>query len=346
MSLTPRTTLLIAAATLAFAACNRAPATATADANQAAGNDAAADANAVYATYGVHNPPAASHGECANANCVYARGPGEPADPQYPPYWQSHWTMYRVFNNYATNLPPYNGRPPAPLVPGRDYQISYGATYYDSTWRGPSGEGAMMEHYDHYCLPIFPIPNNYTCSFISLGDTAYFLTYEQDRPAGMPPVCLFSPLNHPPRRDFVSHLPYAAGDSRQLGAGAQAYSFWVSAINGQPMQTGASPDQTGNAGILFGYAFAPVHGQLQPSSFYFSGYPMPPANAPIVSQNYTDWAPTRPDPAQTWNQVAGLDPATLPPCQLFDPPANTHMLGATAARAPTWGHIGRWRPRR
>jgi hypothetical protein len=312
----------------------------------AAGQAGGTPPGPVYQTYGVHNPPSAS--PCAPPTCVYRRTRGQPADPQYPPYWQSRWTMFRVFQNYQRNLPPYAGRPPAPLVPGRDYEVSYGATYYDSTWRGRTageGEGAMMEHYERRCLPIFPIPNNYTCSFISLGNIAYFVTYEQDRPAGMPPVCLFSPLNHPPRRDFIKHLPYAAGDSAQLGAGAQAYSFWVGAVGGQPIQTGASPDRTQFPAILFGYAFAPVNGRLQPSSFYFSGYPLPPANAPIVSQNYTDWAPTRPDPRRSWDQVAGLDPQTLPACQLFDLPAGSRMLGATPAQAPTWGHIGRWRPR-
>lgn len=337
--------LLHAASAIALAltlsACTEAD-----DGNNAAGDAAnGADEKAVYATYGVHNPPGASHGACANPDCRYVRGPGEPADPLYPPYWQSQWTMYRVFNGYRENPPPYDGRPPAPLQPGRDYEVSYGASYYDSTWRGPSGEGAMMEHYERRCLPIFPIPNDFTCSFISLGNTAFFVTYEQDRPAGMPPVCLFSPLNHPPRRDFVAHLPYSRGDSERLGPGAQAYSFWVSAATGRPVQTGASPDRTADQAILFGYAFAPVEGNLQPQSFYFSGYPLPPANAPIVSQNYTNWAPTQPDPARTWDQVSGLDPAQLPACQLFDPPADG-ALRSTPARAPTWGHIGRWRPRR
>jgi hypothetical protein len=48
--------------------------------------------------------------------------------------------MYRVFNHYAENPPPYDGKPPASLKPGVDYQVSYGATYSDSTWRGPNGE--------------------------------------------------------------------------------------------------------------------------------------------------------------------------------------------------------------
>lgn len=295
--------------------------------------------DAVYATYGVHNPPSVS--PCAPPNCVYVRGPGEPANPQYPEYWVSPWTMYRVFANYVDHSPPYDGRPPAPLREGVDYEVSYGATYYDSTWRGPGGEGAMMEHYDKRCLPIFPISNHFTCSFISLGDIAYFVTYEQDRPAGMPPVCLFSKRNHPPRRDFIKHLPYSQGDSQRLGSGAQGYSFWVGAQNGKPIQTGASPDRTADQAILFGYAFAPAGGTLQPQSFYFSGYPLPPANAPIVSQNYTNFTITKPDPAKTWDQVSGLDVDSLPPCQLFDPPST--MLLGTTKQAPTWSDIGRWR---
>jgi len=294
----------------------------------------------VYSTYGVHNPPAVS--PCAAPKCRYVRGPGEPADPIYPEYWTSKWTMYRVYNNYSDHPPPYDGKPPAPLREGVDYEVSYGASYYDSTWRGATGEGAMMEHYEKRCLPIFKIPNDYTCSFISLGDVAYFVTYPEDRPADMPPVCLFSPVNHPPRRDFISHLPYAAGDSSRLGGGAQAYSFWISAIDGKVMQTGASPDQTANAEILFGYAFKPVDGVMQPQSFYFSGYPLDPPNAPFVSQNYKDFTIAKPDPAETWDQVSNLDIRALPPCHLFEPPSSPEMVTG-GRRAPTWGDIGRWK---
>jgi hypothetical protein len=296
----------------------------------------------VYATYGVHNPPDVS--PCTFPNCRYVRGPGEPPDPHYPEYWTSSWTMYRVFNNYVDNPPPYDGRPPASMKEGIDYEVSYGASYYDSTWRGPYGEGAMQEFYQKRCLPIFPISNHFTCSFISLGDVAYFVTYPEDRPVGMPPVCLFSKRNHPPRRDFVAHLPYSTGDSQRLGPGAQGYSFWIGPVNGKPIQTGASPDRTADQAILFGYAFAPVAGTLQPSSFYFSGYPLPPADAPIVSQNYTNFTVTKPDPAKTWDQVKGLDPDSLPLCQLFDPPSSDALM-ATPKKAPTWGDIGRWQRR-
>lgn len=310
---------------------------------------AAAPDDDVYATYGVHN---SAHSEqCANGRCEYTRGPGEPTDPRYPEYWTSNWTMYRVYKNYQDNPPPYEGKPPPALVEGQDYEVSYGATYYDSTWNG--GQGAMMEHYDKRCLPIFPISNHYTCSFISLGDTAFFVTYDVDRPKGMPPVCLFSPRNHPPRRDFVKHLPYSQGDSDRLGGRVQGYSFWVDHETGKPMQTGVSPDRTQDGGILFGYAFdsqatpdrvdtsaAPYR---HPQSFYFSGVPVPPANAPIVSQNYTDFAMVKPDASKTWDQVRGLDPKTLPKCQLFDPPSGTTFMLESGKRVPTWGTIGRKR---
>lgn len=318
----------------------------------------AADPDNVYATYGVHND---SHrDECAHpATCTYTRGPGEPTDPLFPPYWTSRWAMYRVYNNYQTHLPPYDGKPPAPLQEGVDYQLSWGVTYYDSEWEGVQGRGAMEEHYEKFCLPIFPFANNYTCSFISLGDTAFFVTYD-DRPSWMPPVCLFSPRNHPPKPDFIKHLPYAKGDSAQLGNKVQGYSIWIN-LAGKIIQTGAAPDQTSNGGILFGYAFdsTPTPDRVEktlapyrhPQSFYFSGVPAPQPNAPIVSQNYTDFAMVRPEPAKTWAQVAGLAPATLPKCQLFDPPPYVTANGAPTAagatkpapsrKSPTWGAIAR-----
>jgi hypothetical protein len=302
----------------------------------------------VYPTYGVHNPP--SNSPCTNSDCVYVREPGQPTDPRYPDYWSSNWTMYRVFNGYVDHPPPYDRAPPPPLKPGRDYEISWGATYYDSTWRGPSGEGAMMEHYEDRCLPIFPISNHFTCSFISLGDTAFFVTYAKDRPKDMPPVCLFSPLNHPPRQDFIIHLPYSPGDSAQLGNRVQGYSFWVSHADGKPIQTGVSPDHTKDEGVMFGYAFdsKPTPDRVDrsampyrhPQSFYFSGFPKPPANAPIVSQNYTNFAMIKPDPKTTWDQVNKLDPKTLPACQLFNAPAGV-MAVPNTGRAATWGNIGK-----
>jgi hypothetical protein len=301
----------------------------------------------VYPTYGVHNPPADS--PCADPSCVYVRQPGQPTDPQYPEYWSSHWNMYRVFHGYAENPPPYDGAPPAALKPGVDYEVSHGATYYDSTWRGPTGEGAMMEHYEKRCLPIFPISNHYTCSFISLGDVAFFVTYDQDRPSGMPPVCLFSPVNHPPRRDFIRHLPYSPGDSARLGNRVQGYSFWIDHNSGKPIQAGVSPDRTSDQAIMFGYAFMsqPAPDRVDksaapyrhPQSFYFSGSTHAPPDGPIVSQNYTDFAMVKPDPKTTWDTVSKLDPKTLPPCQLFNPPAAA--MGAAAKRAPTWGDLGR-----
>jgi len=309
--------------------------------------------NVVYPTYGVHNPPHYSPCECPD--CIYTRGPGQPSDPTYPLYWSAKWTMYRVFNNYSANMPPYDGKPPEALKEGVDYQLSYGATYYDSTWRGPNGEeGAMMEHYEEWSLPIFPMENHFTSSFISLGDNAYFLTYDQDRPKGMPPICLFSDLNHPPRRDFIKHLPYSVSDSQQLGGRVQGYSFWTSPDPKKPpIQVGASPDRTPEGAILFGYAFdsewtpdavdksaAPYR---HPNSFYFSGCPAIPPNAPVVSQNYTEFAMIKPNPAETWDLVAKFSGGNPVPslCDLF---GSAETTDAAVADVPTWA--GRRRPRR
>jgi hypothetical protein len=202
----------------------------------------------------------------------------------------------------------------------------------------------MMEHYEEWSLPIFPIDNHFTSSFISLGDTAYFLTYDKDRPKGIPPICLFSDLNHPPCRDFIKHLPYSLGDSQRLGGSVQGYSFWTNpAPDKPPIQTGASPDRTADRAILFGYAFKSVWEPdavdksaapyRHPHSFYFSGYPPSPPNAPIVSQNYTEFAMIRPDPAETWDLVAKFSGGKEIPsaCNLFG-----SQSAALENQAPTW----------
>jgi len=207
---------------------------------------------------------------------------------------------------------------PADLVEGKDYEVSYGKTYYDSTWGG--GKGAMMEFYQDRSLPIFPMDNKYTSAFISLGDDAYYLTWE-DRPDGIPAISHFSELNHPPRRDFIKHLPYSQSDSSQLNNTIQGYSFWTSPMGTSPakppVQTGVSPNRTNDRCVMFGYGFdsewkkdaydADHAAYRHPHSFYFSGFPFNIWDytmkehvlfAPIVSQNYTKFIAKRPDPAE------------------------------------------------
>ncbi len=176
----------------------------------------------VYPTFGVHNPPEYTDA-CAAPDCLVQRGPDAPSDPLLPLTWVSDWIMYRVFRGYEHHPPPY-ASPPEGLVEGEDYAVSHGTTYYNSTYRDENGTGAMMEFYRDHCLPIFPRDANYTCAFISLGNIAYFLSYEEDRPEGMPPCCRFSNLNHPPRRDFVKHLPWSAGRSAMNGWAADLIS--------------------------------------------------------------------------------------------------------------------------
>jgi hypothetical protein len=297
------------AAMLLAAACVIAIVSPLAAARAQQGDDPAS--RHLYNTGGVHNdvgcnPP---------SKCIYKRAAGEPTDPLYPAWWSSEWTMYRVFQNYDKFPPPY-ASPPEGLTPS-DYEVSRGATYYDSTYvpRDRDGRGAMMEHYEKRCLPIFPTSNHYTCSFVSLGNKAYFLRYD-DRPPGTPQCCQFSLKNHPPRRDFIKHLPYNAQESAHVGNSLQAYSYVV------------APNPPG---ILFGYAFnklatpdafdkkaAPYR---HPQSFYFSGYytgnPNDPPNAPIVSQNYSNFRMEKPDPRKTWAQVAKMCPAKPQWCCLF-----------------------------
>ncbi len=219
--------------------------------------------------------------------------------------------MYRVFKSEKRFPPPY-ANPPQNIPPSH-YEVSYGATFYDNSYRAPDGQGtgAMMEHYVDKCLPIFPSANNYTCSFVSLGNKAYFLTYD-NRPKDMPQCCQFSLDNHPPRQDFIKHLPYSKSRSKHLSSTIQAYAMEV-----------------GPQRILFGYAFEkearpdlsvtpPTSPYQHPQSFYFSGYPLPPVNAPIVSQNYTNFRAERPDPSQTWMKVYEMCSPNPGWCCLFD----------------------------
>lgn len=274
-------------------------------------NDAMQSAPAIYPTFGVHNPPQYSPCPDTGMDCLHRRTEGQPSDPLWPQQWVSDWTMYRIFDGWVENPPPYTS-PPTTLSPDQ-YETSQGWTAYDSTYQADKfpDSGAMMEHYEKRCLPIFPIDNQFSCSFISLGKTAYFLTYEEDRPKGMPPCCLFSPLNHPPRRDFIKHLPYSEKESARI-AGIQAYSLW-------------------SGPVLFGFAAHSAYSTdpdvpdqpayRHPQSFYFSGSPATPPDAPMVSQNYEGFSARSPDPAVTWDMVGKMCTATpLPDCQLFNPP--------------------------
>jgi hypothetical protein len=194
-------------------------------------------------------------------------------------------------------------------------------------------------------MTLSPNLNHFTSSFISLGNNTYFITYDKDRPKGMAPICLFSDLNYPPGRDFIKHLPYSKGDSDRLGGRIQGYSFWTSPDPKKPpIQVGARPDRTADGAVLFGYAFksawepdavdktaAPYR---HPHSFYFSGYPLTPPNAPIVSQNYTEFAMIRPDPATAWELVAKMAAGKeIPACNLF---GSNEAEVAPGVKAPTW----------
>jgi hypothetical protein len=262
----------------------------------------------MYPSGGVHNDEQ-SH--------TFPRKHGEPQEnPELPQYFSTEWVMYRVFQNYLHHPPPYS-MPPSTLST-HDYEISYGASYYDDEYRAPDGDGhgAMMEYYQHKCLPIFDLNNSFSCAFVSLGNKAYFLRYE-DRPADTPECCQFSLMNHPPRRDFIKHLPYDKDRSSSLGNAVQAYANW-----------GPRTDPSNFTTILFGYSFytnktvdsydANLPPYQHPHSFFFSGVPVAPANAPVVSQNFMNFRAQRPSQHDIWDQVIRKCPAEPQWCCLFD----------------------------
>lgn len=268
----------------------------------------------LYFSNGVHNNYLCDE---PKNDCTPSRAPSEPSDPQYPKWGLSDWTMYRVFQKYDELTPPYDS-PPQGLT-RNDYEVSFGQTYYDSTYipEDEDGQGAMMEHYEKRCLPIFPQDNKYTCSFVSLGNKAYFLRYDDKDLKEKPSICLFSPENHPPRQDFIKHLPYNPTDSAHLNNSLQAYS--------QRFDEGE---------VLFGYAFnkkptpdsfdSTAEPYRHPHSFYFSGYPETPPNAPMVSQNYSNFRREKPT-SEIWTQVTEMLPPNPPLCCLFkdDCPGNS-----------------------
>ena len=59
----------------------------------------------------------------------------------------------------------------------------------------------MIEFYKDRCLPIFPIDNQFTCAFISLGKTAYFLTFEVAR-RNSATLSAVTPIQRPERRNW------------------------------------------------------------------------------------------------------------------------------------------------
>ena len=133
------------------------------------------------------------------------------------------------------------------------------------------------------------------------GDIAFFVTYPKDRPNGMPPVCLFSPLNTSAAAGSQPELlAHSAGHSARRHNRVRGYSFWVDHATGKPIQVGVSPDRTKDQAVMFGYAFnsKPTPDRVDrsakpyrhPQSFYFSGFPM----APLMRRSSARIIPTSP----------------------------------------------------
>ncbi|WP_440055266.1 hypothetical protein ACSLBF_03755 [Pseudoalteromonas sp. T1lg65] len=295
-----------------------------------------AESKWVYSTNGVHS----DHGcNAKNNHCIAPRTAADPQDPQFPDYWISDWTMFTVLNEAASeaNPPPY-ANPPTTLKQS-DYKVSFGTSYYDSTYNKAAAEksadkenyGAMMEYYNDFCLPIFgkTIKESETdCAFVSLGKKAYYITFDKSNnnseQAFPEPTscCQFSPNNHPPRTDFLKHLDYWPEASKNLNNSVQAY-YW------KALWSPGAEQQ-----ILFAYAFnnyKSPEGNMprasewyqHPQSFFFSGMinqgtaAEPDFIAPIISQNYTSFRKQQPNP-ELWQNVVQWCPAKkIQKCRLF-----------------------------
>ncbi|NEO97058.1 MAG: hypothetical protein F6K56_46000 [Moorea sp. SIO3G5] len=95
---------------------------------------------------------------------------------------------------------------------------------------------------------------------------------------------------------------------------------------------------------LFGYAFnknptpdsfdSTAVPYRHPQSFYFSGNPDTPPNAPIVSQNYTSFRMEQPS-SEIWSEVAKMLPPNPPLCCLFEDDC-TEKSSSNSSQAASW----------
>jgi hypothetical protein len=116
------------------------------------------------------------------------------------------------------------------------------------------GEAQRMEFYaDQFGSPLAKAARNIRRL---MPGSRHAGALRQRSAKGMPPICMFSDLNHPPSWDFIKHLPYSSGDSGRLSGRVQGYSFWTNPDPSKPpIQVGVSPDRTAEGAILSGYAF-------------------------------------------------------------------------------------------
>ncbi|CAA0100207.1 Uncharacterised protein [BD1-7 clade bacterium] len=269
----------------------------------------------IYPTGGIHNDKG-----CGESPCLFLRPAQAPEDPIFPDWWTTEWTMYRVHSNYQNNPPPYTS--PPERLKSDDFESSTGKSWYDSTYvpRHHDGTrsnfGAFMQHFEKKCLPLFKGSNDYSCSFVSLGNKTYLIRYD-DRPDETPKCCLFSPMNHPPRLDFVKHLEYDIRRSQMLGGTVDVYTRLfgkkAESLLGYVFEKESRPDS-------FDERAEPYR---HPHSMFFTGSTAKPVpDAPIVSINYNNFRMEKPAPSETWDIVGKTCPKKPEWCCLYGSDCN------------------------
>jgi len=163
------------------------------------------------------------------------------AVPVMPPHYIMNFIQYEVFDPKV--YPPYSGNG---LPPVKEYNVSYGQTYYD--W----SKFAMIENYT-YCVPIFTQGNRWPCEFLNVNNISYLLSWGS---SPFPPCCIFEQPWRPVGPRFLDKLSYNKTTILQ----GKSVDWWVLGAD-NPMN-------------VFGYGIYPDvvnNTYYQPAVFYFAG---------------------------------------------------------------------------
>ncbi len=99
-------------------------------------------------------------------------------------FWK--WSiLYNMLNLTFSRL----GQPQPPFVGSR------GTVYYN--W----AIEAQIEDREDYCVNIFPVSNNFPCTFHNINNISYLISSGPNSP--FPPCCIFAQPFHPPAPSFL-----------------------------------------------------------------------------------------------------------------------------------------------
>ncbi|EFA76268.1 hypothetical protein PPL_10029 [Heterostelium album PN500] len=197
---------------------------------------------------------------CCSVTFIYSLDDSSSdAFPFWPTQWVTDWTI--IYTSSDQEPPFSNNNIPPPFKGGS------GRTYYD--WSNQ----AMHEVYNDFCVPIFSNGSDWTCDFINVKGVSYLVTHD-DRPADVPPCCIFGDPWYPPAPNFIQTCGAVQNVTSSLNG--QQVDYWTIYL----------PD-SGSFGYGF-YANGTSNGWT-PASFYFAAAP-----SGWTIQNFENFQPTTP----------------------------------------------------